>query len=94
MVKNQDKKLEVKTWQLSFFLAAIVLIFFLLLNSSCFGSWISAEIPNAYCRTFIVGLILAVIVFIVSGIHFHYMCPVKENCKLSTKFSPLGVMNR
>ena len=90
----KTKKPQVKTWQFSFFLAALVLIFFLLLNSSVFGNWIGREIPDAYCRTFAVGLILAVLVFLACGIHLHYMCPVKEKIKTKCEFSPLGIMDR
>lgn len=94
MSKNQDKKLKVKTWQISFFLAIVVLIFFLLLNSTIFCSWVSKEIPNAYYRTLAVGLLLAVIVFISCGIVHHYICPVKESNKQKIAFSPIGVLQR
>jgi len=89
-----SKKLEVKTWQIAFFLAAVVLITFLLVNCNCFSSWLKAEIPNTEYRTLCAGLILALVVFVSSGMFHHYLCPVKEKSRPQIGLSPLGVMER
>lgn len=94
MYKSKDKKVKVKTWQFSFFLAAVVLIFFLLIHCQSFSQWLCRDIPHPYFRTFAAGLLLAVLVFLFSGVHLHYMCPVKERSKTKTGFSPLGVIDR
>jgi hypothetical protein len=95
MSKSKDKKLKVKTWQISFYLAIIVLVFFLLIHCEAFGNRLSAEIPNPYYRTLTAGLLLSVIVFISCGLFHHYYCPVKESVKKEKiSMSPLGIIGR
>jgi hypothetical protein len=94
MSKKADKKLEVKTWQISFFLAAIILLVFLLLQTQWFRCWMEAEIPNRQYRTLCVGMILTSVVFLMCGVFHHYLSPVIEKTKPSIRLSPMGVFDR
>lgn len=88
-----NKKLAVKTWQFSLFVAIVVFVVFLVFTSRPVGEFMSKEIPEVHHRTFAVGLILASAAFLACGVNHHYLCPVKEKCK-KEKYNPLGVLDR
>jgi hypothetical protein len=88
-----NKKLAVKTWQISLFVAIVVFVVFLVFTSRPVGEFMAGQIPEVHHRTFVVGLLLATFTFLACGVHHHYLCPVKEKCK-KEKYRPMGILDR
>ena len=91
---KKDKKVKAKTWQVSFFIAAIACVCFILLNSSCVRERLALEIPDQTHRTVVAALILAGVVFLFSGLILHYVCPEKERVIKEMNASPVAVFER
>lgn len=91
---KKEKKVKVKTWQVSFFIAAVACICFILLSSVWARELMTREIPNQTHRTIAAALLLAVIVFLFSGLVLHYVCPEKERVEKMMSASPVAVFDR
>lgn len=91
---KKDKKVKAKTWQVSFFIAAVACICFIILSTQCVRERMAREIPDQSHRTIGAALILAVVVFLFSGLVLHYVCPEKERVAKQMSASPIAVFDR